>query len=116
MDSAKNVVKANEEAVILCLVGIADLKLSIRDKSNRCPYIREVKQILEEAQPKLDALEGVTKVHGPYYKTSSVYLREIGDYAAYYREALRYLGCTDVDKMSSKKFSYFILSVSKPES
>jgi len=102
LETARTVVKANEEAVILCLVGIADLKLSIRDKSNRCPYIREVKQILEEAQPKLDALEGVTKVHGPYYKTSSVYLREIGDYAAYYREALRYLGCTDVDRMTTQ--------------
>jgi 26S proteasome regulatory subunit N9 len=39
----------------------------------------------------LDELVGVTPVHAAFYKVSSIYLREIGDYAAYYREALRYL-------------------------
>lgn len=89
----------------MCLIGIADLKLEIRDKSKRCPQIREVKAILEEAGPKLESLEGVTSVHGPYYKTSATYLREVGDYASYYREALKFLGCSDLDKMSSKKLT-----------
>lgn len=33
------------------------------------------------------------------FQVSSVYLKEIGNYAGYYREALRYLGCEDQTKL-----------------
>jgi len=59
-----------------------------------------VKTILEEAGKKLDTLEHVLpEVHGEFYRVSSKYLRDVADYNAYYREALRYLGCIDVDKV-----------------
>lgn len=90
---------------MLCQSGIADLKLDVRDpKSNRCLSINEVKAVLEDAGKKLDTIEHVLpEVHGEYYRVSSKYLRDVGDYSAYYREALRYLGCIDVDKVMSGK-------------
>lgn len=56
--------------------------------------------MIESTQKALDELPGVTPVHATFYKASSVYLREIGNYAAYYREALRYLGCEDINNLN----------------
>lgn len=57
--------------------------------------------MIENVQKELDELPGVTPVHATFYKVSSIYLREIGDYASYYREALRYLGCEDIHNLSA---------------
>lgn len=38
-----------------------------------------------------------------YFQVSAVYLKEIGNYAGYYREALRYLGCEDQSKLSQSE-------------
>lgn len=56
--------------------------------------------MLETTQKEVDNLIGVTEVHAPFYKVSAQYLKEIGDYAGYYREALRYLGVEDISKLS----------------
>ncbi|PIO67674.1 hypothetical protein TELCIR_10571 [Teladorsagia circumcincta] len=32
-----------------------------------------------------------------------MYLKEVGDFAGYYREALRYLGVEDINKMSAEE-------------
>uniref|UniRef100_A0A914RW62 26S proteasome non-ATPase regulatory subunit 13 n=1 Tax=Parascaris equorum TaxID=6256 RepID=A0A914RW62_PAREQ len=37
------------------------------------------------------------------FQVSAVYLKEIGNYAGYYREALRYLGCEDQSKLSQSE-------------
>lgn len=53
---------------------------------------------------------GVTDVHAPFYKVSAQYLKEIGDYAGYYREALRYLGVEDINKLTfEEKYSQALL-------
>lgn len=44
----------------------------------------------------LNNLPGVTSVHGRFYDLSSKYYRIIGNHAAYYKDALRYLGCVDL--------------------
>lgn len=59
--------------------------------------------MIETAQKALDELHGVTPVHATFYKVSSIYLREIGNYAAYYREALRYLGCENLENLSANE-------------
>lgn len=70
--------------------------------------------MLESTQKEVDDMVGVTEVHAPFYKVnlekifpknfllqmSAVYLKEIGDFAGYYREALRYLGVEDPNKLS----------------
>uniref|UniRef100_A0A914XAP8 26S proteasome non-ATPase regulatory subunit 13 n=1 Tax=Plectus sambesii TaxID=2011161 RepID=A0A914XAP8_9BILA len=93
-------VKNDKEAMIRSATAQAELRLSHKDANGRCSDIQSVRALIESTQTALDALPGVTAVHAPFYKMSSVYLREIGDYAAYYREALRYLGCEDSNKMT----------------
>uniref|UniRef100_A0A1I7WRL6 26S proteasome non-ATPase regulatory subunit 13 n=1 Tax=Heterorhabditis bacteriophora TaxID=37862 RepID=A0A1I7WRL6_HETBA len=58
--------------------------------------------LIESAQKEVDDLIGVTEVHAPFYKVSSMFLKEIGDFAGYYREALRYLGVEDTTKMPAE--------------
>ncbi|MFH4980854.1 hypothetical protein AB6A40_007563 [Gnathostoma spinigerum] len=96
-------VNRDKNAVIRVRTGLIELRLAHKDKADRCVDIQLVRKMIEEAQEKLDDLPGVTPVHAPFYKVSSVYLKEIGDYAGYYREALRYLGCEDQAKLSKSE-------------
>ncbi|XP_078098496.1 26S proteasome non-ATPase regulatory subunit 13-like [Mustelus asterias] len=86
-------VKSNDEAMILCRTAIAAIKIKIGD-------LQETKKIIEEVDEMLQKLPGVTSVHGRFYDTSSSYYQVVGDHAAYYREALRYLGCTELTDLS----------------
>ncbi|XP_051890403.1 26S proteasome non-ATPase regulatory subunit 13-like isoform X1 [Pristis pectinata] len=86
-------VKGNDEALILCRTAIAAIKIKIGD-------LQETKKIIEEVDEMLEKLPGVTSVHGRFYDTSSSYYQVVGDHAAYYREALRYLGCTELSDLS----------------
>ena len=61
-------------------------------------------EIIRQATSLLDSLDGVTQVHGPFYDMSSNYHKLMGNHAEYYRDALRYLGCTDINTISSKWF------------
>uniref|UniRef100_A0A7N9AVD0 26S proteasome non-ATPase regulatory subunit 13 n=1 Tax=Mastacembelus armatus TaxID=205130 RepID=A0A7N9AVD0_9TELE len=79
----------NEEAIILCKTSIGSLKLDISD-------LPATKKIIEEVEEMLNNLPGVTSVHGRFYDLSSKYYRIIGNHAAYYKDALRYLGCVDI--------------------
>jgi 26S proteasome regulatory subunit N9 len=45
----------------------------------------------------------VTPVHANFYKVSAQYLKEVGNYAAYYREALRYLGCENISNLTNEE-------------
>jgi len=83
-------VKANTEAVVLCMTLIGQMKLSLLKD------VDGTKKIIEETEVLLDTLDGVTSVHGRFYELSSNYYRLIGKYAEYYRDALRFLGCTDI--------------------
>ncbi|XP_062899772.1 26S proteasome non-ATPase regulatory subunit 13-like [Mobula hypostoma] len=86
-------VKGNDEALILCKTAIAAIKIKIGD-------LQETKDIIEEIDKMLEKMPGVTSVHGRFYDTSCSYYQVVGDHAAYYREALRYLGCTELSDLS----------------
>uniref|UniRef100_A0A672PQR8 26S proteasome non-ATPase regulatory subunit 13 n=1 Tax=Sinocyclocheilus grahami TaxID=75366 RepID=A0A672PQR8_SINGR len=81
-------VKASDEAVILCKTSIGSLKLDIND-------LPATKKLIEEVEEMLNNLPGVTSVHGRFYDLSSKYYRIIGNHAMYYKDALRYLGCVE---------------------
>uniref|UniRef100_A0A8C1GYX4 26S proteasome non-ATPase regulatory subunit 13 n=1 Tax=Cyprinus carpio TaxID=7962 RepID=A0A8C1GYX4_CYPCA len=81
-------VKASDEAVILCKTSIGSLKLDIND-------LPATKKLIEEVDEMLNNLPGVTSVHGRFYDLSSKYYRIIGNHAMYYKDALRYLGCVE---------------------
>ncbi len=68
----------------------------------RVPGACFVQTLLEDAEKKLDELSGVSQVHGEFHRINSTYLQEIGDFGGYYKEALRYLGCVNLEEMPGK--------------
>jgi len=74
--------------------------------------LKAVKQIIEEAEKKLDLVPGVTKTHGAFYRISAQYLQESGDFGGYYREALRYLGCVELRLLTESERHHQALCLS----
>ena len=58
--------------------------------------------MVNEAQELLDKQDGVTPVHNRFYELSSNYHKLMGNHAEYYRDALRYLGCTELSTIPGK--------------
>jgi len=106
MTKTKEKVKGNDEAVVLCNIILGMLKLEKSDLDG-------VKKILEESETMIDAMDGISTVHGRYYQLSSDYHQINGQHALYYRDALRYLGCTDLHEIDEeeKKSRAFTLSL-----
>uniref|UniRef100_A0A0K8RFA5 26S proteasome non-ATPase regulatory subunit 13 n=1 Tax=Ixodes ricinus TaxID=34613 RepID=A0A0K8RFA5_IXORI len=88
----KEKVKGNTEAVVLCNVTYGQHKLAAQD-------LDSVKKVLEETEALTESLEGVTEVHGRYYQLCSDYHQVMGNHKGYYQDALRFLGCTPLDKI-----------------
>nr|XP_014347538.1 PREDICTED: 26S proteasome non-ATPase regulatory subunit 13-like isoform X5 [Latimeria chalumnae] len=93
LEKTQEKVKSNEEAIILCQTAIVAIKLKLKE-------FHSAKKILEETAEILEKLPEVTTVHSRYYDISSTYFQMIRDHASYYREALRYLGCTDLKDLT----------------
>uniref|UniRef100_A0A915DK86 26S proteasome non-ATPase regulatory subunit 13 n=1 Tax=Ditylenchus dipsaci TaxID=166011 RepID=A0A915DK86_9BILA len=93
-------VAKDAQATIRLNAGQLELRLKNKDASGSCIDIVKTREMLELTQKKLDEIHGVTQVHASFYKVSAIYLREIGDYAAYYKESLRYLGCEDLSQLT----------------
>ena len=55
--------------------------------------------MVNEAQELLDKQDGVTPVHNRFYELSSNYHKLMGNHAEYYRDALRFLGCTELSQI-----------------
>lgn len=62
--------------------------------------LEATKKIIQEVEETLDNADGVTAVHGRFYLLASQYYRTQGDHAQYYRTALRYLGCIQLETLS----------------
>ncbi|XP_076277572.1 regulatory particle non-ATPase 9 [Lasioglossum baleicum] len=90
-------VKSSNEASALCKVFIGQILL---DKLNNQ---EEAKKIIEEVESMLENADGVTTVHGRFYLLASRLYRLQGKHAEYYRTALRYLGCIDLDTLSRQE-------------
>ena len=90
-------------AAIRIHVGQIKLRLEQKDKYDRCVDIARVRDMIEVTRKEVEDLVGVGPVHAPFYKVSSKYYQEIGDYASYYREALRYLGVEDVGSLTQEE-------------
>lgn len=92
LEKIKEKVKSNDEAKILCMTTIGTIKLRGRDTEG-------TKQVVEECRSLLDAQDGVTTVHSRFYELSSNYHKLMGNHADYYKDALRYLGCTQLEQI-----------------
>lgn len=62
-----------------------------------------VKILLEDIEKKLRGIDDVSLAHPQFYELSSEYYRLCGTYAEYFREALKFLGCVNLDKLSSEE-------------
>lgn len=65
-------------------------------------FIMSSQQIIAEAEKMLDTIDGVTSVHGRFYELASSYHKLMGNHADYYRDALRFLGCTELSDIPSE--------------
>lgn len=90
LEKIKEKVKASTEARILCMTVIATIKLRGKD-------LEGTKTTVEECQGLLDTLDGISSVHSRFYELSSNYHKLMGNHADYYKDALRYLGCTPLE-------------------
>jgi 26S proteasome regulatory subunit N9 len=82
-------VKKSDQALLLLLSSIAELHLSTRD-------LVAAKELIDQCTPIVDNLNGVTPVHYAYYRVCAHYYKAKADFAAFYADALRYLGCVDL--------------------
>lgn len=66
------------------------------------------KQQLESCEEALAAFGGVSVMHAAYYRVSAEWNKIKGDFAAFYTDALRFLGCTSLDELSSGWFAGYL--------
>ncbi|CAK9798180.1 26S proteasome non-ATPase regulatory subunit 13 [Anthophora plagiata] len=97
LEKTETKVKSSNEAVALCKVLIGQILL---EKLNNQ---EQAKKIIEEVETILDNADGVTTVHGRFYLLASRLYRLQGKHAEYYRTALRYLGCIDLNNLSRQE-------------
>ncbi|CAI5443758.1 unnamed protein product [Caenorhabditis angaria] len=103
LQKIQKVVAKDRIAVARLHTGEIELRLSHKGKNDQIVDLKAIRDQIDSTQKEVDTLIGVTEVHAPFYKVSSLYLREVGDFAGYYREALRYLGVEDVNKLSKEE-------------
>ncbi|CAK1592818.1 unnamed protein product [Parnassius mnemosyne] len=80
-------VKMNAEALALCKVLQGQIYLE------QLVDMDATEKIIEELEGTLEDADGVTPVHGRFYKLAAEYYRVRGPMDKYYRAALRYVGC-----------------------
>ena len=55
---------------------------------------------MESVDEILKSIDGITSVHGRFYLLESDLHRQMKETAAYYKSALKFLGCTDLRSLS----------------
>uniref|UniRef100_A0A2P2HY97 26S proteasome non-ATPase regulatory subunit 13 n=1 Tax=Hirondellea gigas TaxID=1518452 RepID=A0A2P2HY97_9CRUS len=79
----------HKESYVYCKVLIAQVTLhQLKDKE-------ATKTMLDETEKLLDDIDGVTPVHGRFFRLASELYCQTGAHAEYYRACLRYLGCSE---------------------
>ncbi|XP_046744092.1 26S proteasome non-ATPase regulatory subunit 13 [Diprion similis] len=97
LEKTESKIKNNNEAVALCKVLSGQILLDKLNDQDRA------KKVIEEVELMLDNADGITTVHGRFYLLASRLYRLQGKHAEYYRTALRYLGCIDLDTLSKQE-------------
>jgi 26S proteasome regulatory subunit N9 len=94
LEKLKEKIGAQElESLVLCNTAIGAIYLQQKN-------FELTKKLVEETEVQLNEIDGVTPVHARFYELSSSYYRTVGNHFEFYRNALRYLGCVDFEKLS----------------
>ncbi|OAD77652.1 hypothetical protein PHYBLDRAFT_108812 [Phycomyces blakesleeanus NRRL 1555(-)] len=64
----------------------------------------QVKKAIDSSEKTLESLDSVdTAIYASFYRVSAAYYKAKGEYAAYYKSALLYLACVNVDELSNEE-------------
>jgi len=97
LKSAKEKTSESKEAQVLVLTAIGNIRLLTND------YVA-TKAIISECEDILAGIPGVTIVHSRFYELCSNYHQILSNHNEYYKDALRYLGCVDMENIPSLLF------------
>lgn len=78
-------------------ISVGTIVASLRIQQGK---FKEAKELLDDCSNQLEALPGVSPVHGDYYKASSYLAKIQGRHADFYLESLRFLGTIDVSTLT----------------
>ncbi|KAL8780750.1 MAG: hypothetical protein Q9203_000630 [Teloschistes exilis] len=94
-DLTKKVNKpASQDAYVYALVAASDVKLRLQDLAG-------AHKDLDTAESILDSFDSVeTEVHAAFYRTNASYSQAKADFGAYYKNALLYLACIDLESLT----------------
>ncbi|KAL9094811.1 MAG: hypothetical protein Q9165_002760 [Trypethelium subeluteriae] len=85
---------SSQDAFVYASVAAASIKL-------RLEHFQDARQDLDHAESILDSFDSVeTVVHASFYEVNADYYHARQEFAAYYRNALRYLACIDLASLS----------------
>jgi 26S proteasome regulatory subunit N9 len=106
--AAQPSVKASHEAALLCTMQIVKLKLL------RGPEFQpEVKSVLDEFKPAVEALVGAEPVvHAAYYRVACAYYGAVGPADKFYKNALMFLAYTQYEDIPEKERFDFAVNIS----
>ncbi|RDW67878.1 putative proteasome regulatory particle subunit protein [Coleophoma cylindrospora] len=84
----------SQDAYVYATVAVAKVKLELKD-------LDSARKDLEKSEKILDGFDSVeTIVHAAFYKVNAQYYQAKLDFAAYYRNALLYLACIDLNDLT----------------
>ncbi|CAF0892532.1 unnamed protein product [Brachionus calyciflorus] len=92
LEKLREKVKSEQEALVLVDSAIGAIYLENKN-------LDMAKKYVEQTEPELNKLEGVTSVHGRFYEFTSNYYRTIGNHFEFYKNALKFLGCVKYENI-----------------
>ncbi|KAI4165093.1 MAG: hypothetical protein LQ342_001370 [Letrouitia transgressa] len=85
---------ASQDAYVYALVAASDVKLRLDDLDG-------ARKDLDTAESILDTFDSVeTEVHATFYRTNASYYQAKAEFGAYYKNALLYLACIDIESLT----------------
>ncbi|XP_063679621.1 26S proteasome non-ATPase regulatory subunit 13-like [Bolinopsis microptera] len=96
LEALSKKVSNHPEAKIRIMAKVGSLKI---DQGQ----VEEVQELIKTLEELVNSLGEITPVHGAFYELSAKFYKVKGDYNSFYRDSLRYLGCIDLDDLTSKQ-------------
>lgn len=86
---------ASQDAYVYALTSVANVRLSLRQ-------IADARKDLDKCESILDTFDSVeTEVHANFYWVSASYYQSEHEFAKYYRTALLYLACVELNEITT---------------
>ncbi|MCJ1236413.1 26S proteasome regulatory subunit [Varicellaria rhodocarpa] len=88
---------SSQDAYVYSLVAASEVKLRLEDYDG-------ARKDLDKAESILDTFDSVeTEVHATFYRINARYYQAKKDFAAYYKNALLYLACIDLESLTAEE-------------